>query len=400
MQIGLSWRLWLLLWAVGFLGLVSNAQAFDLARFPPVERVLTDFSDEAEQVVAFDVLSKAAQQAGPSGQALFGTYYNALNDIDFRLRNGDGATYSEFSQRVQERIRSESFRGGVLARYGLGGPAPAPPDESDEIQRALEASAPYWIRALLVVLLASPLLVLLLDRRRLPSRASGRDTLPAELRTVHVLGRSYEVEACSGTVVEKQSHTEQRVHVQTSGGGASVIGDQVVTTPTQVHVQTETTRMDCLWVRDADGNESAWNFQNAALQVRAGHAVSALVRSTPEGTADFLLAFNHATGQLDRFGGLTRAHQPRRLGAWVATTLLGAAMVLLALRAFVAPGGDVPLGALFQPSNWAGPLALAAVVAGITVPVSAAFLRNLRTRAFFARHAPAVRAHWAARAGR
>lgn len=397
MQNGLFWRLWLLLAAVGFLGLVSKAQAVDLARFPPVERVLTDYGDDAERIVAFDVLTKAAQQAGPSGQALFGTYYNALNDIDFRLRNGDGATYSEFSQRVQERLRSESFRGGVLARYGLG--PPVAQETGDELDQALKASVPYWIRALLVVLLASPLLVFLLDRRRLPSGAVVSATLPEGLRVLSVLGRSYEVESRTGTVVEKESHTEQSVHVHTSGGGVTVVGDQVSTTPTQVHVETEITRKDRLWVRDAQGNDSAWNFQNAALQVRTGHVVSALVRPTPDGTADFLLAYNHATGQLDRFGGLARAHRPRWLGAWIATTVLGAAMVLLALRAFVAPGGDVPLDALFQPSNWPGPLVLAGVVAALSVAISASVLGNLRTRSFLSRHAPAVRSHWAARTG-
>lgn len=393
------WRMWLFLWAVGFLGLVAGAQALDVARFPSVERVLAESKDDAERAAAFDTLAKAAQRVGPAGQALFGTYYNALNDIEFRLRNGDGPTYVAYSERLQELIGSENFRASVLARHGLGSPVSAQADESDEIQRALEASAPYWIRALLVVLLASPLLVFLLDRRRLTAGAGARDSLPEELGTVHVLGRSYDVEACSGTVMEKESHTEQSVHVQTSGGGATVIGDQVVSTPTQVHVQTEITRKDCLWVRDASGRESAWNFQNAALQVRAGHVVSALVRSTPEGKAEFLLAYNHTTGQLDHFDGLSRAHQPRRLAAWIATSVLGAALVLLALRAFVAPGGDVPLGALFQPSNWPGPLILASVVAAVTVPVCAAFLRNLRTRAFLSRHANAVRSHWAARAG-
>ncbi|MEQ1892774.1 MAG: hypothetical protein ABL998_09550 [Planctomycetota bacterium] len=391
-------RVWLFLWVVGLLALGVSAQTLDPARFPPVERVLAETPDEAEQYATLKALSEAAQQAGPAGQTLFGVYYNALLDIDFRLRKGDAAGYEAFSSRLRARLAEEDFRTGVLARFGLTRAAPA--EEEDELERALAASAPWWIATLLVVLLASPLLVLLLDRRHLPAPAGARGALPNGLETVRVLGRSYDVEVRSGTVVEKESHVEERHHLHTSGGGATVIGDQVSMTPAQVHFSTEVTRKDCLWVRDAAGRESAWNFTNAALQARTGHSVSALARAAPDGKTEFLLAYNHATGQLDSFGGLARAHQPRRLLAWLATTVLGAAMILLAMRAVVDPSGEIlHLPALFQLSNWKVPLILAGFVAGISVPLSATVLRRLRTRAFLARHAPAFRKHFEAHAG-
>lgn len=389
-------RLWLFLWVAGFLALGLSAQALD--RFPPVDRVLAEPGDEAEHYAMLKVLSEAAQQAGPAGQTLFGAYYNALNDIDFRLRNGDAAGYGAFSERLRERLAAPDFRAGVLARFGLGGAVPAAREEGDELDRALRASLPHWIGALLAVLVASPLLVVLLDRRHLPAPAGARDSLPDELRTVRVLGRSYEIEARSGTVVDKESHIEERLHVQAVGGGATVIGDQVSVRPPQVHVHTEITRKDCLWVRDATGRENAWNFTNAALQARAGHTLSAVARPASDGKAEFLLAYNHTTGQLDTFDGLARAHQPRRLLAWLATTALGAAMILLAMRAVVdASGASLGLPALFQLGNWKVPLVLAGVVAALSVPLSAALLRGLRTRAFLARHAPAFRKHFETR---
>ena len=388
-------QMWVFLWVAGLLTLGVRAQTLDPARFPSVERVLAEPGDEAEHYATLKVLSETAQQAGPAGQTLFGVYYNALNDIDFRLRNGDPAIYGAFSERVRERLGADDFRASVRARFGPGGAAPAAASESDEVARALRASAPQWIAALLVLLGASPLLVLLLDRRRLQAPAGGRDSLPDELRTVRVLGRSYEVEACSGTVVEKESHIEKRVHMHTTGGGATVIGDQVSVTPTQVHAHTQITRKDCLWVRDATGRESAWNFTNAALQARAGHKLSAVARPTSDGNAEFLLAYNHATGQLETFDGLARAHQPRRLVAWLATTVVGAAMILLALRAFVDSSGAIlKLPALFQVSNWKAPLLLSSAVAAISVPLSAAVVRGLRSRAFLARQAPAFRKHF------
>ncbi|MCK6449021.1 MAG: hypothetical protein L6Q99_21710 [Planctomycetes bacterium] len=387
--------MWFILCVAGFLVLGARAQTLDAARFPSVEQVLAESRDDAERYATLKVLSDSARQAGPAGQTLFGAYYNALNDIDFRLRGGDPGSYAAFSERLRERLAAPDFRASVLARFGLGDAAPAAREDGDELDRALRASAPYWIAALIVVLVASPLLVLLLDRRRLPAPASGRDSLPNELRTVHVLGRSYEVEAHSGTVVEKESHVEQRLHVHTTGGGATVVGDQVSVTPTQLHAHTEITRKDCLWVRDAAGRESPWNFTNASLQARAGHRVCALARPAADAKTEFLLAFNRTTGQLDTFDGLSRAHQPRRLLAWFATSVVGAAMVLLAMRAVVDhSGANLNLPTLFQVGNWTAPLIVAGAVAAVTVPISAAVLRGLRTRTFVARHAPAFRKHF------
>jgi hypothetical protein len=388
-------RMWFVLWVAGFLALGMSAQTLDLARFPSVERVLAEPGDDAEHGATLKVLSEAAQMAGPNGQALFGAYYNALNDIDFRLRNGDPAAYSAFSERLRERLGEHDFRAAVRARFGLDGAAPTAADDGDELDRALRASIPYWITALCVLLSASALLVFLLDRRHLAGPARGHDSLPDELRTVRVLGRSYEVEARSGTLVEKESRIEERLHVHTTGGAVTVSGDQVSVTPTQVHAHTEITRKDCLWVRDSTGREHAWNFTNAALQARAGHRLSALARPATDGTAEFLLAYNHATGQFDTFDGLARAHQPRRLVAWLATTVVAAAAILLAMRAVVDPtGANVPLGAMYQLSNWSAPLLVAGVAAAISVPVSAGVLRGLRTRVFLAREAPAFRKHF------
>ncbi|HTF89325.1 MAG TPA: hypothetical protein VK843_13015 [Planctomycetota bacterium] len=388
-------RMWLFLWVAGFLALGASAQVLDPTRFPSIEVVLAEPGDEAEHYATLKALSEAAQQTGPAGQALFGAYYNALNDIDFRLRNGDAADYTAFSERVRERLGADDFRARVRARFGLGGAAPAAPDEGDELDRALRESVPHWIAALLVLLVASPLLILLLDRRHLPATAGARDSVPDELRTVRVLGRSYEVEALTGTVVDKESHIEERQHVYTTGGVATVTGDSVSVTPTQVHVHTEITRKDCLWVRDAAGRENAWNFTNASLQARAGHRLSAIARRAADGRPEFLLAYNHTTGQLETFDGLARAHQPRRLLAWIAATVLVAGMILLALRAVVdASGENLRLPALFQVGNWTSPLVLAGVAAGVCVPLGAALLRGLRTRAFLARHAPAFRKHF------
>lgn len=369
-------------------------------RFPPTERVVAEHSDPAELWATLKVLTEEVQRSAPNGSMtpLFAEYYNAMNDVDFRLRQeGTAAGYDAFSLRVRELLAEERFRGRVLERYSLGGARTASDEPEDEMDVALRRSVPYWIAALIVIGIASPTLVYFLDRHRL--RGSPRQgsvtppTLPESLRTVSVLGRSYDVEEFTGQVIDKESHTEQQTHVTTTGGGTTIVGDQVFVSPTQVHVSNTVTRKDALWMRDAAGNESAWNFTNAALQARAGHMLSAIAWRDASGHAQFLLAYNHTTGQLDSFDGLNLAHRPRRLAAWIGTTFVGGGAVLYALLGFV-DGVQTTLPALFIPSNWPAPLAVAAVVALLTVAISAALLQKFRTQSFHRRYTPAFRRHF------
>lgn len=369
-------------------------------RFPPTERVIAEHADPAELWATLKVLTEEVQRSGPNGSMtpLFGEYYNAMNDVDFRLRQeGDAATYDAYSLRVRQLLAEERFRSRVAERYSLGGAAAPREEPEDEIDIALRRSVPYWIAALIVILIASPTLVYLLDRRRLP-RWSGKaaataQTLPDSLRTVTVLGRSYDVEEMTGQVVDKESRTEQHTHVSTSGGGATVVGDQVVVAPTQVHVSNTVTHTDSLWMRDAAGNESAWNFTNVALQARTGHTLSAIAWRDGAGHGRFLLAYNHTTGQLDSFDNLSHVHQPRRLAAWIGTTIVGGGAVLYALLGFV-DGVEKTLPAMFMPSNWTAPLVVAGVVSALTVPISALWLQKQRTQSFHRRYKPEFRRHF------
>ena len=388
-----------------------QTRAFDpnaalTARCPAPEQVLADYADDAERYVALKALYVALQPAAaisvasPEQAAL----YNACNDIDFRLReqSSDPSAYAAYTQRVLQLTADARFRESVLARYGMDRTGSSSSNGSgdppgDELDVALRRSIPYWIAALVLVLVSSPILVLLCDRRRLKSFAPDRrnassTALPDSLHTIAVLGRSYDVEWLAGVVVDKETTTEQRTQVSTTGGGATVDGDQLHVSPTQVHVSTSVIRKDCMWVRDASGNESAWNFTNTALQARPGHALSGVVRRDSEGAADFLLAYNHVTGQMDSFGGLARAHQPRKLAAWLATTIVGAGGVLFAMFNFIDGAGvAMDLRMFFMVGNWTYPLVMAGFLAAITVGLSASIVRGSRTRAFNSRYVPEFR---------
>jgi hypothetical protein len=374
------------------------------ARFPQPEQVLADFSDDAERYAAFKTLHGALQQAlpGPPPAVASGkvaAYYNALMDVDFQRRQSAAsqADYERYTSRIRELLGDPKFRERVLARYQLGNSPNS--REEDELDVALRRSVPYWIATLLALVVLAPVFVFALDRRRLrgaahASPAGAPVSLPETLRAIHVLGRRYEVELHSGRVMEKESSTEHHVSTTvTQSGPATVMGDQVFVPAPQIHTATTITRKDCLWVRAADGRESAWNFTNAALQARPGHVVSSVGRRRRDGSLEFLLACNHSTGQVDSFGGLGNAHQARRLSAWGATTFVGALGILLAMHHLLTSGGQSvdARTMLMQPGNWPYPLVIAGFVSSILVGLSALMLRRLRNATFKRRYLPAFR---------
>ena len=372
------------------------------ARFPEPEQVPADFSDPAEHYAAFKILHDALNQAlpGPAPALESGkvaAYSNAMLDVDFKRRQqaNDAADYERYSARVRQLLADAGFRDRVLVRYqvkqlaGAAGAAGSGSRGPDELDVAMRRSLPYWVAVLVVIVVLAPVFVLGFDRRRLTgggsaSAITSEVSLPDTLSNIRVLGRQYEVQLLTGLVVDKESHTEHQVQVTaTQGGPATVVGDQVFMPQPQIHTATTITRKDCLWVRGADGRESAWNFTNAAMQARAGHVVSSVGRRLRNGSTEFLLASNHTTGQMDTFDGLSSAHRARRLLAWLATTFAGALGVLLAFHQLLASGGaSVDMRAMLQPSNWTYPLIAAGILAAILVGISAWLIRRLRDRSF------------------
>ncbi|MDH4349495.1 MAG: hypothetical protein OEW17_11870, partial [Gemmatimonadota bacterium] len=201
------------------------------------------------------------------------------------------------------------------------------PDELDRlIQNMRVVALPIWATTAVVMSLV-PLGVAFLGWRRTPAGGTTSDPakLPPPLRTVRVLGRSYEVADTSGVVLEEKTWTETNVSVSSTPGSVSVHGDQVLHTPGQVHATTTTTRKARLWVRSLDGKEEAWELTDAGFETRPGHIVTLLWRSTGKGKWDGLMAYNHASAGLSTFGdaGLHRAHAIAKFPSWLLTTAIG-----------------------------------------------------------------------------
>lgn len=373
------------------------------ARFPEPDRIFSDFTDDAERWAAFKILHAALRQAMPGPPVVvesgkLADYSNAMNDVDFNRRQQSATAdeYERFSLQVRQLLNDPKFRDRVIARYKLNqltDPSNSSgAREQDELDIAMQHSLPYWLGALMTVVVLAPIFVFSFDRRRLPNHSNSVGdspvTLPDSLHVIRVFGRRYEVELHTGLVVDKESRTEHRVEVTaTSGGPATVVGDQVYVSPTQIHAQTVVTQKDCLWVRGADGRESPWNLTNAALQARPGHVVSYVGRRLRNGGTEFLVATNHATGQVDTFCGLNNAHKARWFLACVATTFVGAFGILFAMyKLITSSGAKLEMRAMIQSANWTFPLIIAGFVAVILVGISASALRAMRNGAFKRRH--------------
>lgn len=381
-------------------------------RFPDPGEVRADFGDDAERYAALKTLFTFLQQnptvlPPPIAAAKGAAYYNEMVDVEFkRQQQGVGPADNErFSVRVRQLLGDAKFRERVLAKYRTAAaanssrpPAASSRDEEKELEAAWARSLPYWIGTLVAMIIAAPVSVWFCDHRRGDGGRGGAAEssqlpLPEALRVITLFGRKYAVELHSGLVVDKETATEHRFSVTaTSSGPATVVGDQVFVPTPQLHTTTTITRKDCLWVRDGQGRESAWNLTNAALQARPGHVLSYVARRLREGSLEFLVVCNRTTGQVDTFDGLSEAHRACRLLPWMATTLVGAGGLFLAGNRFLA-GLDraVDARAMALPGNWIYPLLLAGFVAGVSVGLSAWVLRRLRDAAFRRRLLPAYR---------
>jgi len=369
-----------------------------LLRVPTPQQVEKDFSDRAERTVALKVLYTFLQPHASSdmmsavGRKAAG-FYNASLDVEHAVTNAPDAAkaYPAYSARVQELSRDPRFKERVLAKYRLATTSPGAPathlsPEQAELDQAIRDSIVWWIAAGVLILVLAPILLLFFDRRAFP-RPKVQDpawmTLPESLQEVALLGRRYFVQWHCGLVVDKETTIETRQHM-------SVMVDRTnQVQPVEIQTAREVIRKDALWVRLQDGREKAWNFTNASLQARPSHVVSGLGRTLRDGSAEFILGFNHTTEQLEVLSGLSSANRPRKFLAFIAITLCGAVAFHLAFGSIIRgrkPYTDPQWW--LHTGTWGYPLVLAAVVCAIVVPVAAAVITGIRNARFRRRYLP------------
>jgi hypothetical protein len=171
-----------------------------------------------------------------------------------------------------------------------------------------------------------------------PPEPGGLPALPESLQVVTGPGVRYAVYVLSGMLLQKESNTYRQSYSQTTGGQAIQMGGgQVQYTPPQTTTHTETTREEIIWVRTPDNREKPWTLYNSQFQSRPGQIVSILVRPLTSDTGDIILAYNHATGNMEMCPAMEKAHGTggfvrREIVQWTANLTAAAGSAIVTMR--------------------------------------------------------------------
>ncbi len=153
--------------------------------------------------------------------------------------------------------------------------------------------------------------------------------LPPALQVVKLPNIRYTVCTLSGLALDVRRQVHRSTITTTTPG--EIVRDQygtvVSSKPATTTSHTTTTNETIVYVRAPNGREDTWSIFDSPFDCRPGNIISVLVRPLKTGEGDILMAYNHATGRLERTRELDAAHSARgnELGQWAAN-LAGAAV--------------------------------------------------------------------------
>jgi hypothetical protein len=330
----------------------STAQNRDVsALFPAPTQVTADFPDDVERYVAFDVLYQALSAAAPRPQSKAAyekgfTYQGSCTGIENLQMQQGMQTYRPWVARRNKLVADQAFRRSVLEKYHLKiqrAPVNQPPVDYQQSpgqigqspfvppnNRIVYPKSPGQALQDLCVRL-SPLAALsfagmillpwwimrhsgikLPVEPRGPGAPGDLQPLPDSLRVIELPGVRYTVNTMSGLVFDKETSVSTSVHTTTTPTQVTTIGNTVHTTPGYTSTHVTRVQKDVVWVHTPDRREEAWTFFGGGFQVHSGQVISAVARRAKDGHLDFLLAYNHATRQLEpQTSNLSLAHGVR-----------------------------------------------------------------------------------------
>ena len=352
-------------------------------RFPNPQQVIKDFGDDPSRRVALQILYFALQEKTPAPRSEAASqritdYFRAFGEVDYRYdkQGANSIARKNYYARVRQLLSDPNFKSTVLTRYRLAAVPPERPlrppvrigttaqHATDEIVRLLPRALPFWLATLAVIALLPSAFALFFDGGS-PARASraGPADDPLELsdrlRAVNILGKRFEFQVESGIVIQTDS----------TGG------------------------YDRVWIRNLSGHESTAAFASGIFPARQGHIVSFVGdgRRMADGSPDYLLGYNHATVKSVPFASLEDALRVRasRL-PWLATTALGAVGLWLGLAAVAWQVRPDVQGSV----DWSGVLlfglCIVAVLAWISVRVTARVFFQKRMKRVATFHMAAI----------
>jgi hypothetical protein len=344
--------------------------------------LLSDALNRAEpKPVSRDAYSKIFNYQGAANAIMTEHMANGA------MQNGQ---YRAFNAQVDQCLGSTDFRRGVLQKYGVESlaehPQPRAPGETPvmpttsgqsqyqqsqvQIQQAQAKQAAVlqkWLatvsppapvvqhpifesnadvfdqmpKLVLFSLLGLPAMVvaawLVLSRsgvgRKIystyPPMPGSLPALPPALQIVKLPNVRYAVCTLSGLVLDVRRQVHRQTIVSSSPGQEvrDQYGGLVSSTPGTTWSHTTTTYETIVYVRMPNGREDSWSIFDSPFDCRPGNIISVLVRPLKTGAGEILMAYNHATGRLERTRELetTLSARGNELGQWAAN-LAGAAV--------------------------------------------------------------------------
>lgn len=336
------------------------------AKFPELSQVQADYPDEAERYAAFQVLDRALRIAAPKPVSrpaydkLFNYEGADLGLDNLHLQQGmQSQAYRDWVARRDGVLTNAEFARSVLAKYQLTAYAHAPrpasvgspgttingqpvarPTQSNpgssnpgssarpitpqaymvspaKMHQAFFVALPIGVLSFVVMFVVP---WLMLDRSgskvlRKVAHASGGGSppLPEPLQVIHLRGVRYTVTTFCGLVLDKQTIMRTYSSSYTTPGQVHTVGNTSTYVPGQTVSHTTTVRNDVLRMRMPDGSEKTWTFTGeSGANVFAGQMLSAAARPLDGEFSEFLLAYNHNTGELVPVEqGLDNANRPR-----------------------------------------------------------------------------------------
>jgi len=339
--------------AVGFAA-QAPAQNRDVSTlFPEPNQVKADFPADPKRYAAFFALSTTfnATASRPLSRAAYTKsfdYEGAYNGIEtLHMQQGmRSQAYKDWAAQRDKLVTDRAFLRSVLDKYHVANlpraarPAPAPPPNappgyaSPPAQSRMspeEARHRLFIWALPLVpvsWIAMYVLPLLLLRRSGTTRLlavsqnpplAGSPSLPESLHVVHLPGVRYAVKTFSGFVLDKQTTFTTTSVTTTTPGHVNVVGNVATVTPGQTTTHRTTHRTDVLRVRTPEQREATWTFTGqSGVNIFAGQMISAVARPMKDDFSEFLVSYNHNTGQVVPAEGLDNANRTSGLMAFLA----------------------------------------------------------------------------------
>jgi hypothetical protein len=189
----------------------------------------------------------------------------------------------------------------------------------------------------------------LMGRSGIKQKVSGQlatgslSPLPESLQIIHLPGVHYPVTTMSGLVLDKETMVHTSSSTTTTPASVNIVGNTAHVTPGQTYTHTTRRRSDALRIRTLNGREASWTLTDqSGANIFAGQIISAVARPMKENYSEFLLAYNHNTGELMPVeAGLDNAHAARGFLAFLAqpvSTLAGSIGFAILVTYFLTSG--------------------------------------------------------------